>query len=107
MHPLVTNQGPLRGVIDKFVSFFHRIIIYGWIYTIFCHYQQQSVVNGKEILKCKILQTCDVTMTLMTTHVGDVVVKTEEDRCGWCTLSGDKCYSTSAIIWKFSDNICT
>ena len=58
-------------------------------------------------LKCKVLQTCDVTMTLMTSHVGDVVVKTLEDRCGWCTLSGYKCCSTSVIIVKFSDAICT
>ena len=97
----------VRGVIDKFVSFFHRIIIYGWIYIIFCHYQQQSVVNRKKTLKCKVRQTCDVSMTLMTSHVGDVVVKTPEDRCGWFSLSGYKCYSTSAIILKFSDNICT
>ena len=48
----------------------------------------------------------DVTMTLMTSHVGDVV-KILDDRCGWCILSGYKCYSTSAIIVKFSDNICT
>ena len=45
-------------------------------------------------------------MTLMTSHVGDVVVKTLKDRCGWCTLSDYKYYSTSAIIVKFSDNIC-
>ena len=77
----------IRGVIDKFVSFFHRIIIYGWIYIIFCHYQQQSVVNRKKTLKCNVRQICDVTMTLMTSHVGDVVVKTLEDRCGWCTIS--------------------
>ena len=94
----------LRGVIDKFVSFFHRIIIYGWIYIIFCHYQQQSVVNRKKTFNCKGRQTCDV---IMTSHVGDVVVITLEDRCGWCTLSGYKCYSTSAIIVKFSDIICT
>ena len=49
----------------------------------------------------------DVTMALMTSHVGDVDVKTLEYRCGWCTLSGYKCYSTSAIIVKFSGNICT
>ena len=97
----------IRGVIDKFVSFFHRIIIYGWIYIIFCHYQHQSVVNRKKTLKCKVRQTCDVTIRLMTSHVGDVVLKTLEDRCGWCTLSGYKCYSTSVIIVKFSDNICT
>ena len=97
----------IRGVIDKFVSFFHRIIIYGWIYIIFCHYQQQSVVNRKKTLQCKVRQTCDVSMTLMTSHVGDVVVKTPEDRCGWFSLSGYKCYSTSVIIEKFSDNICT
>ena len=97
----------IRGVIDKFVSFFHRIIIYGWIYPIFCHYQQQSVVNRKKTLKCKVRQLCDVSITLMTSHVGDVVVKTLEDSCGWCTLSGYKYYSTSAIIVKFSDNIYT
>ena len=97
----------VRGVIDKFVSFFHRIIIYGWIYIIFCHYQQQSVVNRKKTFNCKVRQTCNITMTLMTSHVGDFVVKTLEERCGWCTLSGYKCYSTSAIIVKFSDNICT
>ena len=97
----------IRGVIDKFVSFFHRIIIYGWIYIIFCNNQQQSVGNRKKTLKCKVRQTCDVTMTLMTSHVGDVVVKTLEDRCGWCILSGYKCYSTGAIIVKFSHNICT
>ena len=62
---------------------------------------------GKKTLKCKIRQTCDVTMTLMTSRVGDVVVKTLEVRCEWCTLSGYKCYSTSAIILKFLDNICT
>ena len=56
--------------------------------SFFCHYQQQSVVNRKKTLKCKERQTCDVTMTLMTSHVGDVVVKTLEDRCGWCILSG-------------------
>ena len=97
----------IRGVINKFVSFFHRIIIYVWIYIIFCHYQQQSAINRKKTLKCKVRQTCDVSMTLMTSHVGDVVVKTLEDRCGWCTLSGYKCYSISAIILKFEDNICT
>ena len=97
----------VRGVIDKFVPFFHRIIIYRWIYIIFCHYQQQYVVNRKKTLKCKVRQTCDVTMTLMASYVGDVVVKTLEDRCGWCTLSGYKCCSTSEIIVKFSDNICT
>ena len=96
----------IRGVIDKFVSFFHMIIIYGWTYIIFCHYQKQSVVNPKKTLKCKVRKTCDVTMLLMTLHVGDVVVKTLEDRCVWCNLSGYKCYSTSAIIVKFSDNIC-
>ena len=52
----------VQGVIDKFVSFFHRIIIYGWIYIIFCHYQQQSVVIWKKKLKCKLRQTSDVTM---------------------------------------------
>ena len=62
-----------------------------------------SVVNPKKTLKCKVWQTCDVTMTLMTPHV----VKTLEDRRGWCTLLGCKCYSTSAIIVEFSDNICT
>ena len=46
-------------------------------------------------------------MALMTSRVGDVVVKTLEDRRGWCTLPGCKCYSTSAIIVEFSDNICT
>ena len=91
----------VRGVIDKLVSFFHRIIIYGWINIIFCHYQQQSVVNRKKTLKRKLRQTCDVTMTLMTSHMGKVVVKTLEDRCGWCTLSGYKCYFTSAIIVNF------
>ena len=94
-------------MIDKFVSFFNRIIIYGWRDIIFCHYQQQSVVNRKKTLKCKVRQICDVTMTLMTSHVGDVVVKTLEDGCGGCTLSGYKFYSTSAIIVKFSDNINT
>ena len=79
----------------------------GGFYIIFCHYQQQFVVNPKRTLKCKVRQICDVTMTLMTSHVGYVVLKTLEDRCGWCTLSGYKCYSTSAIIVKFSDNICT
>ena len=93
----------VRGVIDKFVSFFHRIIIYGWIYIIFCH----SVVNRKKRFNCKVRQTCDVTKTLMTFHIGDVVVKTLEDRCRWCTLSGCKCCSTSAIIVKFSDIIYT
>ena len=97
----------IRGVIDKFVSFFHRIIIYGWIYIIFRQYQQQPVVNRKKTLKCKVQQTCDVSRTLMKSHVGDVVVKTLEDRCSRCTLSGYICYSTSAIILKFSDNICT
>ena len=97
----------IPGVIDKFFSFFHRIIIYGWSYIILCHYQQQSVVYRKKTLKCKEWQTCDVTMTLMMSHVGDIVVKTLEDRCGWCTLSGCKRYSTGAIIVKFSDNICT
>ena len=102
----LSSKSKLRGVIDKFVSFFHRIIIYGWIYIIFFHYQQKSVVNRKKTLKCKERQTFDVTMTFMTSHVGDVVVKTLEDRCGWCILSGYKCYSTSAIIVKLSDNIC-
>ena len=97
----------LRGVIDKFVSFFYRIIIYGWIYIIFCHYIQQPVLNRTKTLKCKVRQICDVTITLMTSHVGNVVVKMLEDRCGWCTLSGYKYYSTSAIIVKISDNICT
>ena len=118
----------VRGVIDKFVFvfflflflfffcfffcfvlfvFFHRIIIYGWIYIIFCHYQQQSIVNRKKTLICKVRQTCDVTMTLMMSHVGDVVEKTPKDRCGWCTLSGYKWYSTNAIVVKFSDNVCT
>ena len=101
------NSYYIRGVIDKFVSFFHRIIIYGWIYIIFCHYQQQSVISMMKTLKCKVRQTCDVTMTLMTSHVGDVVVKALEDGCGWCTLSGYKCCSTCAIIVNFSDNICT
>ena len=101
------NMDLVRGVIDKFVSFFHRIIIYGWSNIIFCHYQQQSLVNQKKTLKCKEWQTFDVTMTLMTSHVGDAVVKTLEDRYGWCTLSGYKCYSTGAIVVKFSDNICT
>ena len=45
-------------------------------------------------------------MMFMTSHVGDIVVKPLEDRCEWCALSGYKCYSTSAIIVKFSDNIC-
>ena len=49
---------------------------------IFCHYQQQSVVNWKKTLKCKVRQTCDVTMMLMTSHVGNIVVKTLEDGCG-------------------------
>ena len=35
----VSFAADIRGVIDKFVSFFHRIVIYGWIYIIFCHYQ--------------------------------------------------------------------
>ena len=65
------------------------------------------VVNPKKTLKCKVRQTCDVTMTLMMSRVGDVVVKTLEDRCGWCHLPGYKCYSTNAIIVKFSDNIYT
>ena len=39
--------------------------------------------------------------------VGKVVMKTLEDRYGWRTLSGYKCYSTSVIFVKFSDNICT
>ena len=95
------GKNQLRGVIDKFVSFFHRIIIYVWIYIIFYHYQKQSAVSRKKTLKCKVQQTCDVSMTFMTSHVGDVVVKTLEDRCGWCTLSGYKCYSISAIILKF------
>ena len=99
------SMAHIRGMIDKFVSVFHRIIIYGWIYIIFCHYQQQSVVNRKKSLKCKVRQIRDITMALMTSHVGDVVVKTLEDRCGWCTLSGYKCYSTSATIVNFSDRI--
>ena len=60
-----------------------------------------SLIGGKKTLKCKVWQTCDVTITLMMSHVGDVVVKTLEDRC-W-----SKCYSTSAIIVKVSDNVCT
>ena len=40
----------VRGVINKFVSFFHRIIIYGWIYIIFCHYHHESIVNRKKTL---------------------------------------------------------
>ena len=67
----------------------------------------KPVVNPKKTLKCKIQQTYDVTMTLMTSHVGDVVMKTLEDRGGLCTLSVYKCYSTSTIILKFSDNVCT
>ena len=94
-------------MINKFVSFFHRIIIYGWIYIIFCHYQQQSVFNRKETLKCKVRQSRDVTMTLMTSGVRDVVVKALEDGRGWRTLFGYKCYSTRSITVKFSDNICT
>ena len=69
--------------------------------SLFCHYQQQSAVNRKKTLKCKIQQTCDVSMMLMTSHVGDVVVKTLEDRRGWYTLSGYKYYSISAVILKF------
>ena len=106
-HSTLLMPNDIREVIDKFVSFFHRIIIYGWIYIIFCHFQQQSVVNRKRTSKCQVRQTCDVTMTLVMSHVGDVVVKTLKDRCGWRILSGYKCYSTSAIIMKFSDNICT
>ena len=79
----------------------------GGFTSVFCHYQQQSVINQKKTLKSKVRQTCDVTRTLMTSHVGDVVVKTLDGRCGWCTLPGYKCYSTSAITVKFSDNICT
>ena len=37
----------------------------------------------------------------MTSHGCDVVVKMLEDRCGWCILSGYKCYSTIAIIVKY------
>ena len=85
----------IRRVIDKIVSFFHRIIIYGWIYITSCRYQQQSVVNRKKTFKCKVLQLCDVT------------VKTLEGRCWWCILSGYKYYSTSAITVKSSDDICT
>ena len=96
-----TSFSNLRGVIDKFVSFFHRIIIYVWIYIIFCHYQLQSVLYRKKTLKCKVRQTCYVSMMLKTSHVGDVVVKTLEDRCGWCTLSCYKYYSISAVILKF------
>ena len=55
-----------------------------------------SLIGRKH--KCKVRQPCDVTMTLMTSYVGDVVVKALEDRFGWCILSGYKCYSTSAII---------
>ena len=62
---------------------------------------------GTKHSNAKYGTTCDVTMTLMTSHVGAVVVKTLEDRCGWCTLSGYKCFSTNAIIVKISDNICT
>ena len=43
-----SKKGNVRGVIDKFVSFFHRVIIYEWIYLIFCHNQQLSVVNPKK-----------------------------------------------------------
>ena len=67
-----------------------------------------SVITNSNLsltLKCKVRQTCDVTMTLMTSHVGDVVVKTLAGTCGWCILSGFKCYSKSAIIVKCSDNI--
>ena len=60
---------------------------------------------GKKTLKCKVLQTYDVNITLMKSHVGNVVVKMLKYICGWCTLSGYKCHSTSAIIVKFSDNI--
>ena len=45
------------------------------------------IINTNLSLIQKVRQTCDVTMTLMTSHVGDVVVKTLEDSCGWCTLS--------------------
>ena len=99
MHESGLTRGGGGGGSRKFRSDMQKII--------FCHYQQQSVVNRKKTLKCKVRQTCDVTMTLMTSHVGDVIVKMLEDRCGRCTLSGFKCYSTSAIIVKFSDNICT
>ena len=44
-----------------------------------------SLINWKKTLKCKERQTCDVTMRLMTSHAGDVVVKMLEDRCGWYT----------------------
>ena len=75
-------MGKVRGVIDKFVSFFQRIIIYKWIYIIFCHNQQQSVVNRTKTLKCKVRQTCDVTLALMTSHVGDVGVKRSKNDVG-------------------------
>ena len=60
-----------------------------------------SLIGRKHFKKCKLRQTCDVTMTLLTSHVANVVVKTLEDRCGWCFLSGYKCYFTSAIIANF------
>ena len=82
----------IRGVIDKFVSFSHMIIIYGWIYIIFYHYQHQYVVIRRKTLKCKVRQTSDATMTLIMLHVGDVV-NMLENRCGLCTLSGYKSYS--------------
>ena len=103
-HPLHENERSqviIRGVIEKFISFFHRIIIYGWIYIIFCHYQQQPVVNRKKTLKCKVRHTCDVTMTLMTSHVGDVVVKTLEDRCGWRPYLTINAILPVRLLWKF------
>ena len=48
--------------------------------------------NLSLIGKCNVRQIYDFTMTLMTSHVGDVVVKTLEDRCGWCIISGCKFY---------------
>ena len=41
---------------------------------IFCH--QQYVINQKKTLKYKVQQICDVTMTLIMSHAGDVIVKT-------------------------------
>ena len=92
----INLNGCTRGMIIKFKSFLHMFLIYEYILIIFCQKKKtEKLFKLKENVRMKMHQNCNITMTLMTSSVGNIVLKMLKVLCEYQTQQ--------PIVMKFSD----
>ena len=95
----VTN---IRGVINKFENFCSIYFVSWYIRMIVRLYKLKLMLNLNWDTKCKMHKTFDVTKTLMTSYVCDVVEKMLIKTLGVYLLSHIKCLWLNRFWWNFS-----